>query len=159
MRCAVLIGLFFIAYLSKPGTPRGREDREWLILFSLVMMIWFACLHAIAYLPAAIFGGFSDMMGICRGKINHAVENWRDYQYVVALIVLVAICYPFIVFFTLIYDGFNPYSELTHAEMRMEGGAQADVMYIFRRALHIFLIVGTVYLLLMIITLYILRQI
>lgn len=159
MRCVVLLGLFLIAYMCKPSTPRGREDREWVILFSLVMMIAFACLHAIAYLPAAIFGGFSDMMGICMGRINHAVENWRDYQYVVALVVLVAVAYPFIVFFTLIYDGFNPYSELTHAEMRMEGGVKDDIVFIFRYALHIFLIVVTVYLLLMLFTLYILRHI
>ena len=77
----------------------------------------------------------------------------------VALIVLVAISYPFIVFFTLIYDGFNPYSELTHAEMKMEGGVQADIVYICRRALHIFLIIVSVYLLLMLFTLYILRHI
>ena len=110
LRSATMLGLFFIAYFTKPGTPRGREDREWLIIFSLVMIIWFACLHAIAYFPAAIFGGFSDMVGIVRGRVNHAVEHWRDYQYVVAIIVMVVVLYPFVVFFTLIYDGFNPYS-------------------------------------------------
>ena len=123
------------------------------------MIIWFAVLHSIAYLPAAIFGGFSDMVGICKGRINHAVENWRDYQYVVALIVLVVVAYPFIVFFTLIYDGFNPYSELTHAEMKLEGGLQADIVYIFRRVLHAFLLIVTIYMLMMILTLYVLRHI
>jgi len=61
-----------MAYVMKPGTPRGREDREWLIIFSLVMMIWFACLHTIAYLPAAIFGGFSDMIAALKGQAGHA---------------------------------------------------------------------------------------
>jgi hypothetical protein len=67
MRTGTLSMLFCVAFFSKPGTPRGREDREWLITFSLVMIIWFAFLHAIAYLPAAIFGGFSDMIANCRG--------------------------------------------------------------------------------------------
>lgn len=71
-------------------------------------------LHALAYFPAAIFGGFGDMVGACTGRVSHAFENWRDYQYCAALIVMVAILYPFIVFFALIYDGFNPYDELTH---------------------------------------------
>lgn len=122
MRCGALIGLFFIAYFSKPGTPRGREDREWLITFSLVMVTWFACLHALAYFPSVIFGSVGDMLGVCRGRVNHALENWRDYQYCAALVLMIVILYPFIIFFALIYDGFNPYSNLTHAEVRLEGG-------------------------------------
>ena len=122
------------------------------------MIIWFAVLHSIAYLPAAIFGGFSDMVGICKGRINHAVENWRDYQYVVALIVLVVVAYPFIVFFTLIYDGFNPYDELTYAQIKLEGGLQADLVYIFRMILHIFLLITTIYLLIVLILMYCLKH-
>ena len=74
-----LLLLFFIAYFAKPGTPRGREDREWLIIFSLIMIIWFAALHVIAYLPAAIFGGFNEMVSAFTGNVSHAVSNWRDY--------------------------------------------------------------------------------
>jgi len=72
MRIAALIGLWIIAYSAKPGTPRGREDKEWLQAFSLVMIIWYIMLHALAYFPAAIFGGFGDMVGACTGRVNHA---------------------------------------------------------------------------------------
>jgi len=86
------------------------------------MVIWFASIHALAYFPSAIFGGFKDMMGICRGYGSHAIEHWRDYQYCAALVVIICVLYPFILFFALIYDGFNPYDELTYQEMKVEGG-------------------------------------
>ena len=79
LRILTLLMLFFISYFAKPGTPRGREDREWLIIFSLTMMIWFAALHVIAYLPATLFGGFSEMTAALRGNVSHAIEHWRDY--------------------------------------------------------------------------------
>lgn len=74
-----LLVLFFIAWFAKPGTPRGREDREWLIVFSLIMIIWFAAMHVIAYLPALLFGGFAEMTAALRGNVSHAISNWRDY--------------------------------------------------------------------------------
>jgi len=123
------------------------------------MIIWFACLHTIAYLPAAIFGGFSDMIAALKGQAGHAYQNWRDYQYIVALILAIVVLYPFVVFFSLIYDGFDPYDELTHSEKKLEGGLKADIVYIFRVVLHTFLLVVTVYMFLMLLTLYILRHI
>lgn len=67
--------------------------------------------------------------------------------------------YPFIIFFTLIVDGFNPYDELTHAEAKLEGGLQADLNYIFRKVLHIFLIIVTIYMILIFIVLFTLRHV
>ena len=69
----MLSTLFLIAYMSNPGTPRGREDKEWLINFSLVMMMWYTAIHALAYFPSALFGSFSDLMGACTGQVSHAV--------------------------------------------------------------------------------------
>ena len=158
-RVLFLSALFFIAYMSKPGTPRGREDKEWLQNFAIVMMLWYAAIHAIAYLPSMLFGSFSDLMSACRGATNHAISEWRDYQYCAALIVAIIVLYPFIIFFYLIVDGFNPYDELTYAEVKMEGGLQADIVYIFRILLHLFLLVVTVYLIVLSITMYTLRNI
>jgi len=67
--------------------------------------------------------------------------------------------YPFVVFFSLIYDGFDPYDELTHSEKKLEGGLKADLCYIFRIALHAYLLIVAVYMLLMLFTLYMLRHI
>ena len=68
------------------------------------------------------------------------------------------VTYPFIVFFTLIVDGFNPYDELTYAQMKLEGGLQADLVYVFRVVLHIFLLVTTIYMVFMLILMYCLRH-
>lgn len=68
------------------------------------------------------------------------------------------VTYPFIVFVTLIYDGFNPYDELTYAQIKLEGGLQADLVYIFRMILHIFLLITTIYLLIVLILMYCLKH-
>ena len=151
IRAVALVGLFFLAYFSNPRTPTGREDKEWLESFSLVMIAWFAVLESMAYLPSMMFGSFADMCGVVRGRVSHAMSEWRDYQYCAALVVGAVILYPIIIFFYLIYDGFNPYSELTHAELRIEGGLQSDMVYMFRVILHLFLLVSTCYMLLMLI--------
>ena len=142
-----MLVIFLVAFLSNPKTPRGREDKEWLISFSIVMMIWFTAVHAIAYLPSMIFGGFKEMREALFGRVAHAYSNWRDYQYVAAIIVIIVVLYPFMLFFYLIWDGFNPYDNLTTQEMRIDGGLQARLCYIFRILFHLFMLVMTVYLL------------
>ena len=71
---------------------------------------------------------------------------------------MVIVLYPFILFFYLIIDGFNPYDELTFAEMKLEGGIQADIVYLFRIILHLFILVTTIYLFVVSITIYTLRN-
>ena len=71
---------------------------------------------------------------------------------------MVIVLYPFILFFYLIIDGFNPYDELTFAEMKLEGGIQADIVYLFRIILHLFILVTTIYLIAVSITIYTLRN-
>ena len=142
----MLVIIFLIAFLSNPKNPWGREDRDWVIDFALVMMIWFTALHAIAYLPSMIFGGFREMYEAVSGRISHAINNWRDYQYAAAIIVLIIVLYPFMIFFWLLYDGFNPYDELTTQEMREEGNMAAKINYTFRVLLHLFMCFITVYL-------------
>ena len=68
------------------------------------------------------------------------------------------VAYPFVVFFTLIYDGFNPYDELTYAQLKLEGGLQADLVYIFRMVLHIFLLVTTIYMAIVLLMMWCLRS-
>lgn len=122
------------------------------------MLIWFTAIHAIAYLPSAIFGSFSELCSTLTGRVSHAYENWRDWQYAAAIIVFIIVLYPFLLFFYLIYDGFNPYSELTVAETRLEGGMMADIVYLFRIILHLYMLLMTVYLAIMLIAMYLIRS-
>ena len=158
MRSLALGGLFFLAYTTDPGTPRGREDKEWLESFAVVMILWYVCLHALAYLPSMIFGSFGDLWSACTGQMSHALENYRDYQYCAAIIVLAMIFYPFIMFFYIIYDGFNPYDELTTAERKLEGGQTAKIVYMFRVILHLYMLLTTIYLICLMLMMYCLRQ-
>ena len=57
-RCVTLGVLFAIAYFTGTKNPKAREDRKWLLDFTIVMLIWFTAIHALAYLPAMIFGSF-----------------------------------------------------------------------------------------------------
>ena len=149
--------LWIFCYFMKPGTPRGREDKEWLMTFSLMMIILFTALHALAYLPSLVFGGAGEVWGAARGRVAHAYANWRDYQYCAALIVMVVVLYPVILFFSLMLDGFNPYDDLTAQEEKLEGGMQAQIVYLFRIILHMFLIVASIYVFLMLVTLGVIR--
>ena len=78
-RTLTLFVLFLIAYGSSSKTPRGKEDKKWLLDFTIVMFIWFTAVHAIAYVPSRIFGSFGDLWRALTGRISHAVQNWRDY--------------------------------------------------------------------------------
>jgi len=49
------------------------------------------------------------------GRVSHAYNNWRDYQYAAFIIVFIVVMYPFGLFAFLLYDGFDPYRGLTHA--------------------------------------------
>lgn len=49
------------------------------------------------------------------GRVSHAYNNWRDYQYAAFIIVFIVVMYPFGLFGFLLYDGFDPYRGLTHA--------------------------------------------
>ena len=140
------MAIFLFAFLSSPKNPKGIQDKEWLISFSMVLLIWFTAVHAIAYLPTMIFGGLSGMCEAISGRAVNAYQNWRDYQYAAAIIVLIVVIYPFALFFYLIYDGFNPYDELTAQQLRLEGNFSARLCYIMRVCFHLFMLVTTVYL-------------
>jgi len=70
--------LLGFSYLAKGSTPKAREDREWLITFSLVMLIFFALMHTIAFLPSALFGGISDMVSAAFNAGNYARTNFNE---------------------------------------------------------------------------------
>ena len=144
-RCVTLGVLFGIAWFTGTKNPKAREDRKWLLDFTIVMLIWFTAVHALAYLPGMIFGSFKDLMNALWGRASSAYQNWRDYQYAAFIIVVIVVAYPFVLFFYLMYDGFDPYDNLTAAQKRIEGGLDARICYIFRIVLHLFMIVTTVY--------------
>ena len=77
----------------------------------------------------------------------------------IAIILLLLVLYPFLFFYYLIYDGFNPYDELTYQEKKLEGGMAADIAYLLRRLLHVFLIVMLSYMVLMWVSMFILKRI
>lgn len=141
----MLLVLFLIAWGTKSTAPKGKEDKKWLIDFTLVMLVWFTAVHAIAYVPSLIFGSFSDLMGALRGRVSHAISNWRDYQYAAAIIVIIIVLYPFVIFFYLMIDGFDPYDNLTAAQKRHEEGLTGRICYIFRIILHMSMILLTIY--------------
>lgn len=72
--------------------------------------------------------------------------------------VMIVIFYPIILFFSLMSDGFNPYDDLSHQEEKLEGGIQAQILYLFRVILHMALIVVSIYVFVMLITLFIIRR-
>lgn len=47
--------VLILAYGIGAKTPRAREDREWILEFSVVMMLFFAVIHALSFLPANLF--------------------------------------------------------------------------------------------------------
>ena len=67
-RIGMCMVIWFIAYIAKPKTPRGREDKEWLIAFSLTMMIFFGIIHMLAYLPTMLYHSFSDLWSGALGR-------------------------------------------------------------------------------------------
>ena len=117
-RCLMLVCIFGLAFVSKVTTPKGREDRDWLIEFSMVMFIWYTAIHSLAYIPAMIFNGFGELTASFTGNVAYAYNNWRDYQYAAFIIVFIVVMYPFGLFGYLIYDGFDPYRDLTSHEMK-----------------------------------------
>ncbi len=117
-RCLMLVCIFGIAFLAKVNTPKGREDKDWLIEFSMVMFIWYTAMHSLAYIPAMIFNGFGELTASFTGSVAHAYNNWRDYQYAAFIVVFIVVMYPFGLFAYLLYDGFDPYRELTSHEMK-----------------------------------------
>lgn len=158
VRVITLSFFLIISYISRPESPRGREDKEWLVTLAIMAVILYAILHALAYLPTALFHGFSDFVHALRGRVSHAYENWRDYHYCAALIVAVVAIYPIFAFFALIVRGFDPYEELTPAEMAKKGGIQSDMLYMLRVGLHGLTVLFTVYLFLMSVILVFLRS-
>ena len=56
----------------------AREDRQWLLNFCLVMIIFYALLHAMSYIPTALFGSMSDMVSAARGYGAHATSNYNE---------------------------------------------------------------------------------
>ena len=72
MRATLLSCFFVIALLSRPVSSKGREDRDWLVQFSMTMLIWFTALHAIAYMPSSVFGSFADLRRSVFGQASYA---------------------------------------------------------------------------------------
>ena len=113
VRIVFCVTLFCIVFWTKPGTPRGREDKEWLVTFSLIMIIFFVCIHSIAYFPQSQFTGKAELWDAGVGRIARSYQGWNEMHWCAFIIMFIVGLYPFLLFGFLIYDGFNPYDELT----------------------------------------------
>ena len=70
------------------------------------------------------------------------------------------VLYPFGMFVYLLYDGFNPYDELTMQEKKMKGHNPgiAGMVYLARQIFHWFLLIVVIYFLLMILLTFCMRH-
>lgn len=136
---------FCIAFFPKADVPRHKEDAEWLRDFALVMIVWFTFLHTMAYMSANLFGSFDQMMGSITGNLGHAYNNWREWQYVLAFLCILVMIWPFLLFFAILHDGFNPYEHLTKSQITLEGDLFAQICYLGRVTLHIFMVIASIY--------------
>jgi len=158
-RIIICLVIWAIAFFSKAGTPKGREDRAWLESFGLVMIIFFTSMHAGAYFPSQNFGSFSEMWGASMGRLAHSYNTWRDIHYCACLLISVIVLYPFVFFGYLIYDGFNPYRDLTSAELKYHKTlGQSSLLAMLRYVFHWFLLFMAVYLIVLPLFLFILRH-
>ena len=154
--CLMLLG---VTYWTRGNTPRAREDREWLLTFSLVMLIFFFIMHTIAYLPSAMFGSCSDMIVAARGMGAYAASSFNEVQWCAVLLITLIAIWPFVAFFMLIYDGFNPYDELTAREIKLDrGGLAATCLRLGRVILHLYLMIVAIYMVTMVLLMFILRN-
>ena len=152
--------LLSVTYITKGNTPRSREDREWLLTFSLVMLVFFTVMHAAAYLPSAIFGSLNDMYRAARGYGDYAMRNFNEMQWCAVLLLGLITIWPVVAFFLLIYDGFHPYDELTEREKKLDrGGLAATCLRLGRIVLHLYLIIAVAYLIFMLVYLLVIRNI
>ena len=93
------------------------------------------------------------------GRVSHSFHTWRDVHYCACLLVTIVVVYPFVFFGYLIADGFNPYDNLTYAEMKIKNKfGMAPLLAMLRKGMHIFLLVATVYFIVLLLTLFIMRH-
>jgi hypothetical protein len=72
---------------------------------------------------------------------------------------LIAI-WPIVAFFLLIYDGFNPYDELTEREIKLDrGGLNATCLRLGRIVLHLYLMIAVSYLIILLVSLIVMRNV
>ena len=154
----MLVLLWLYCWKVNGGSPRAREDAEWLRAFAIITIVLFVCLHALAYFPTFLFGSCTDLLNSARGNISHAYANWRDYHYCAAILVFIVVMYPIIWFWALIIDGIDPYQDLSAEDLKKEGGLNAKLMYYFRVIFHVFCIALVIYVFVMSVILFLARS-
>ena len=70
--------LLAFSYFVTGGTPRSREDREWLITFCLVMMVFFGLMHTLSYVQSQMFGSIGQMFDAARGAGAYAIQEFNE---------------------------------------------------------------------------------
>ena len=82
------------------------------------MIVFFTSMHAGAYFPSQNYGSARQMWDASVGRMSHSWNNWKEYHYCACILITFLVIYPFMFFVYLLTDGFNPYDNLTKAEMK-----------------------------------------
>lgn len=149
-----------VVYVTPAGSPREKIDKQWLISFAIVLLIYFTCLHAFAYFPTALFGNFPNCLESSL-NIRHSHEanpQRKEHAYCTALLALLLVIWPLLTFFFLIKQGFNPYEDLSKAEMDAPVSAFSPFFWGGRVICHFCLTFLTIYLIALWMTIIMVRK-
>ena len=108
------------------------------------MLIYFTCLHAVAYFPTAFSSNSPDCL---ESALNMQTSpNRKEHAYCTGLLALLLVIWPLLTFSFIIKEGFNPYEDLSKKQIDMNGGVFAPFLLIARFTCHLCLISLTIYL-------------
>ena len=120
VRLVVTVLYLAVVYLTPGSSPKEKVDKQWLISFTIVMLIYFTCLHAFAYFPTALFGNFphcmESAMNMHQDQEGQA-PNRKSHAYCTAFLALLLVIWPLMTFGFLIKQGFDPYEDLSKDEL------------------------------------------
>ena len=154
-----------VVYITPANSPRELCDKQWIISFCIIMMIYITCLHAFAYFPLSL-----DQLPCLESSLN--MRNSGDASsgqitqpsgsgkaYCTALLALLLVIWPLMTFCFLIKQGFDPYEDLTKKETSAAGGTFAVMLWSGRIACHFILTFLTIYLIALWVTIIVIRNI
>jgi len=136
--------LWIVAFFMNTTTPQGHADRAWIQTFSLLMIIFFCIIFAMAYFPKPTCSA-ENVASTSRLGYGYARENFQNYHWCGILIVAIVVLYPFIAFWALVMGGFNPYEHLSIPEQALSDSLVDKLVYFLRVGLHYALLFGILY--------------
>lgn len=134
-RTITLAILWIVCYFVNAKSPEGKADREWLLTFSLLMIIGVSIVHMLAYFPSPPIT--CSRVGTASAlAYNHARTNFEHYHWCGLFVALIVVLYPIILFLSLFTQGFNPYAHLSTPERAIKEGINEKMFWLLRFGLH-----------------------